>query len=122
MVLTAFAPLGKVLTEEGRVNVKQLATELDLTVPMLAFALGRSSRWINEHPTARSLQPAALELVDAVNALAQSLGGMKFARAWFKTPNRDFAGRTPADILRSEPNAREAIVGVIGAIVTHEPD
>jgi Protein of unknown function (DUF2384) len=122
MTLTALAPLGPVLTDQGRVDVKRLSLELDLPVPALAPALGRSSRWVNEHPTAASLQPAALELVDAINALAESLGGMKFARAWLKTPNAEFAARTPADILRHEKNGRSAVVGLIWAVVTHQPD
>jgi hypothetical protein len=122
MALHALAPLGSVLTDLGRVDIKRLSVELDLSVPALAPALGRSSRWVNEHPTAASLQPAALELVAAINALAQSLGGMKFARAWLKTPNEQFAHRTPADVLRYETNGRSAVVGLIWGIVTHQPD
>ncbi|MDB5073253.1 MAG: hypothetical protein JWM87_4364 [Candidatus Eremiobacteraeota bacterium] len=122
MALSALAPLGTVLTDLGRVDIKRLSAELDLPVPALAPALGRSSRWINEHPTAASFQPAALELVDAINALARSLGGMKFARAWLKTPNPQFAQRTPADVLRFETNGRSAVVGLIRGIVTHQPD
>lgn len=121
MPLTLIAPLGNVLTDFGRVDVKKLAHELDLTVPKLAPALGKSTRWLNENPTAPSIQAAALQLVGAMNALADSLGGLKFANAWLKTPTDEFAKRSPANVLQHEPNGLDAVIGLIDAIVSGEP-
>ncbi len=121
MPLTLIAPLGNVLTDAGRVDAKKLAHELDMTIPKIAPALGKSARWLNENPTAPSIQAAALQLVDAMNALADSLGGLKFANAWLKTPTDEFAKRSPAEVLQREPNGLEAVIGLIDAIVSGEP-
>lgn len=121
MPLTLLAPLGSVLTDVGRVDAKKLAHKLDLSIPKLAPALGKSARWLNDNPTAPSIQAPALQIVDALNALADSLGGLKFANAWLKTPTREF-GRTPAEILQKEPHGRATVIALIDAIVNGEPD
>jgi hypothetical protein len=64
------AALGSVLTAQGRVDVKALARELDVTLPVLARTLGKSPQFLREYPTAPSVQPRALQLVDRVNEIA----------------------------------------------------
>jgi hypothetical protein len=119
MAITFTAPIGAVLTQEGRVNVKQLARELDVTLPQIARVLGRSPQFLRERPTAPSVQPRALQIVDRLNSLAGALGGLKFAIAWLKTPSPELGNISALDAL-----ATRFDVGIthIDGWLTMQPD
>jgi DNA-binding protein HU-beta len=93
------APLGDVLTDEGRIDAKALARRLDVTVPRIARILGKSPQFLREYPTAPSVQPRALRLVDRVNSLAGQMGGLKYAIAWLKTPSHELGEISVLDAL-----------------------
>jgi hypothetical protein len=123
MAITLTAPLGNVITDEGRVDVKSLARSIDVTVPSIARTLHKSARYLHDHPTARSVQPRALQLVDRVNTLAGELGGLKFALAWLKTPTPELGGRSAMDLITSgEDRDFEVALGHIDSFLMADPD
>ncbi len=123
MALTLTAPLGNVITDEGRVDVKSLAQKIDITVPSIAKALGKSARFLNDHPTARSIQPRALLLVDRVNSLAGELGGIKFAVAWLNTPTPELGGKSAMHLITSgEDRSFDIALGHIDSYLMATPD
>jgi uncharacterized protein (DUF2384 family) len=101
MVLTAVAPLNDVITEQGRVDVKSLARTIDVSIPSIARALGLSARYLNGHPTAKSVQPRALQIVSRLSSLAENLGGTKFAVAWLNTPTPELGEKSAIDLITS---------------------
>lgn len=99
MTLTASAPLSDVITEGGRVDVKSLARAIDVSMPRIARALHLSARYLNGHPTAKSVQPRALQIVSRLSSLAEQLGGTKFAVAWLNTPTPDLGEKSAIDLI-----------------------
>jgi hypothetical protein len=116
------APLGGVITEEGRVDAKALARQLDVSVPTIANVLGKSPRLLNDYPTAKSAQRRALTFVDRVNDLAGELGGLKFAIVWLKTPMRDLGGRSALEALEGNDAAFATAIGFIDDFLNAVPD
>jgi hypothetical protein len=117
------APLGNIITNDGRVDVKSLAQKIDLTMPTIAKALGKSVRYLHEKPTARSIQPRALLIVDRVNSLASELGGVNYAVAWLNTPTPELGGKSTMDLITSgEDRSFEVALGFIDSYLTATPD
>jgi hypothetical protein len=122
MTLVLSAPLGRVITEEGRVDAKALARQIDVSVPTIAKVLGKSPRFLNGYPTAKSAQRRALTFVDRVNDLAVELGGLKFAIAWLKTPMREIGGRSALEALEGDDDAFATAIGFIDDFLNAVPD
>ncbi len=122
MALMPNAPLGGVITEEGRVDAKALARQIDVSVPTIANVLGKSPRLLNDYPTAKSAQRRALTFVDRVNDLAGELGGLKFAIVWLKTPMRDLGGRSALEALEGNDAAFNTAIGFIDDFLNAVPD
>ena len=122
MALALNAALGGVITDEGRVNAKTLARRIDVSVPTIARLLGKSARFLNDYPTARSAQRRALTFVDRVNDLAGELGGLNFAIAWLKTPMRELGGRSALEALEGDETAFAATIGFIDDFLNAVPD
>jgi hypothetical protein len=122
MALVLNAPLGGVITDEGRVDAKALAHQIDVSVPTVARLLGKSARFLHDYPTAKSAQRRALAFVDRMNDLAVELGGLKFAVAWLKTPMRELGERTPLDILEGDDAAFTTGIGFIDDFLNAVPD
>lgn len=122
MTITLAAPMGKVITEAGRVDVKILARQIDVTVPTIARVLGKSAKFLNSHPTAPSLQRRALQVVDRVNELAHVLGGVPFAIAFLKTPTKELGERSPLDVLMTDDNGFQAGLSHIDSFLMMDPD
>ncbi len=122
MGLSLNAPLGAVITDEGRVDVKVLALQIDVSVQTIAKVLGKSARFLNGYPTAKCAQKRALILVDRVNDLADQLGGLKFAVAWLKTPMRGLGGRTALQALEGNDDVFETAIGFIDDFLKAVPD
>ncbi len=101
MVLSATAPLNDVITEGGRVDVKSLARAIDISIPIMARVLGLSARYLNGHPTAKSVQPRALQIASRLSSLAENLGGTKFAVAWLNTPTPELGEKSAIDLITS---------------------
>jgi uncharacterized protein (DUF2384 family) len=101
MALTASAPLNEVITQEGRVDIKSLARAIDVSIPSIARTFGLSARYLNGNPTAKSLQPRALQIVSRLNSLAEVLGGTKFAIAWVNTPTPELGGKSAIQLITS---------------------
>lgn len=104
----------------GRVNVRDLAREIDVPIDALAGALGKTTRWLNEEPEAASIQPAASRIVLMVNELAEHLGDKRYALFWLKTPQPEFGDQTPTDYLRA--GHLDLVLGLAGDIVRMVPD
>jgi len=109
MALTHTAPLGNVISDSGRVDAKRLALSIDVTLPTLARALGKSPRRLHDDPTAKSIQTRALQIVDRVNKLAEDLGGTKFALAWLNLPTAELGGESAMDYLTSGDDRKFAV-------------
>jgi hypothetical protein len=122
MALVLNAPLGGVITDEGRVDAKVLAREIDVSVPTIAKLLGKSPRFLNDYPTAKSAQRRALTLVDRVNDLAAELGGLKFAIVWLKTPMRELGDRSAIEVLSGGDDAFAMGIGFIDDYLNAVPD
>jgi hypothetical protein len=122
MALALNAPLGGVITDEGRVDAKALARQIDVSVPTIARVLGKSPRFLNDYPTAKSAQRRALTLVDRVNDLAGELGGLKFAIVWLKTPMRELGGRSALEALAGTDDAFATAIGFIDDFLNAVPD
>lgn len=122
MALVLNAPLGGVITDEGRVDAKALARQIDVTVPTIAKVLGKSPRFLHDYPTAKSAQRRALAFVDRVNDLAVELGGLKFAIAWLKTPMRELGRRAPLEVLEGDDDAFATAIGFIDDFINAVPD
>jgi hypothetical protein len=114
--------MGKVITDEGRVDVKILARQIDVTVPTIAKLLGKSPKFLNSHPTAPSFQPRALQIVDRVNELAHALGGVPFAIAFLKTPTKELGEKSPLDLLKTDENGFQAGLNYIDSFLMMDPD
>jgi len=122
MALTLTSPARQRHHDEGRVDVKSLARSIDVTVPSIARTLHKSARYLHDHPTARSVQPRALQLVDRVNTLAGELGGLKFALAWLKTPTPELGGRSAMDLSSAARTATfEVALGHIDSFLNGGP-
>ncbi len=122
MALMPNAPLGGVITEEGRVDAKALARQIDVSIPTIANVLGKSPRLLNDYPTAKSAQRRALTFVDRVNDLASELGGLKFGIAWLKTPMCDLGGRSALEALEGNDAAFATAIGFIDDFLNAVPD
>jgi hypothetical protein len=123
MALTMTDPLSSLITENGRINIKTLAQAIDLTVPKIALALGKSARFLNEHPTAPSVQPRALQLIDRINSLAYLFGGLRFAIAWLKTPTPELGNCSTMDLITAgDDRSFEVALDFIDRRVRLTPD
>jgi hypothetical protein len=122
MVLILNAPLGAVITDEGRVDAKVLAEQIDVTVPTVAKVLGKSARFLREYPSAKSAQRRALSFVDRVNDLAIELGSLKYAIAWLKTPMRELDEKSPIEVLAGDDEAFAIAIGFIDDFLKAVPD
>ena len=123
MELSLTAPLGNVITDDGRVNVTSLARSIDVGVPVIARLFGRSARYLHDHPTAKSFQPRALVVVDRINALAQQLGGVKFALMWLNMLTAELGGESAMDLLTSGDARRfEVAIHHIDSNLKMDPD
>jgi hypothetical protein len=89
-----------VITDQGRIDVKLLATSLDLPMSTIAPALGLKPRTVNDNPTGASLQPKAAVLLAMANDLAIELGEKRFVVLYLKSPRPEFKGKAAADLLR----------------------
>ena len=110
----------RAISENGRVNVRELASEIDVPVDALAGALGKTARWLNMEPEAASVQAAAGRIVQMVNELAEFLGDKRYAIFWLKTPQPEFGEQTPIDYLRA--GHLDLVVGLARDIVFMVPD
>ncbi len=108
------------ISQNGRVNVRDLAQEIDVPLEVLAAALGKSTRWLNADPEAASIQPNAVRIVGMVNDLAEHLGEKRYALFWLKTPQPEFGNATPIDYLRE--GRLELVLGLANDIVRMVPD
>lgn len=122
MALVLNAPLGGVITDEGRVDAKALARHIDVSVPTIAKVLGKSARFLHDYPTAKSAQRRALTFVDRVNDLAGEFGGLKFAIAWLKTPMRELGGCSALEVLEGDDAAFATAIGFIDDFLNAVPD
>jgi hypothetical protein len=122
MAVVLNAPLGGVITEEGRVDAKSLARHIDVSIPAIAKVLGKSPRFLHDYPAAKSAQRRALAFVDRVNDLAVELGGLKFAIAWLKTPTRELGDHSPLEVLEGDDKAFATAIGFIDDFLKAVPD
>jgi transcriptional regulator with XRE-family HTH domain len=88
-----------VVHASGRIDTKALATALDLSLPQLASILGVTPRTLQRTDTSKAVQPAAKQLVQMMNELAEALGERRFAIHWLTTPQRQLSSETPLSWL-----------------------
>ena len=122
MAIAARTPMSDILTDAGRVDVKRLAREIDVTIPTLAKVLGKTANFLNAHPDAPSLQPRALQIANRVNELAGELGGLRFAVAFLKTPTRELGERSPLEVLANGESGYQAALSMIDSFLAMDPD
>jgi putative toxin-antitoxin system antitoxin component (TIGR02293 family) len=91
----------------------------DISLKQLAAALDLSERSLQRRKGEGRLSPAESDriyrLARIVALAKQYLGEEALAHRWLKRPNRALGGKTPLEVLDTEPGAR-MVEGVLGRI------
>jgi hypothetical protein len=89
----------EVLTENGSIDLKLLASTLSLPLSTIAAAIGCEPRIIDDDPAPENFQKKATQLLSIVNDLAVELGEQRLVVLYLNSPQPAFSGRSAVDLL-----------------------
>jgi Protein of unknown function (DUF2384) len=88
--------------ESGRLDAARIARELNVTVSMIAEAIGRKAPGVRKHPDASSLQGELRRIYRIWVALVDLYAGdKKHARIFLNAPNRNLENRAPIEFIEN---------------------
>jgi hypothetical protein len=88
--------------ETGRLDAARIARELNVSVGMIAEAIGRKAPGVRKHPDASSLQAELRRIYRIWVALVDLYAGDKtHARIFLNAPNRNLENRAPIEFIEN---------------------
>jgi hypothetical protein len=104
--MAAYAPARSSLVpalhdpRSGRIDAKLVATYLDVPLSALARAVGKDYKAVFKSPASAPLQPLLAPIHRTVVAAERIFGGRRSrAVAWMNSPNKQFDGITPMQLV-----------------------
>lgn len=86
--------------EDGHVDVDKTADVMDISRSQLAEVFGLTSEQIRPERLSEKAAERVKELAAALDYVAETFNGdIKKTKYWIKTPNINFGGSTPRDLI-----------------------
>ena len=103
--MAAYAPARSSLVpalhdpRSGRIDAKLVAAYLDVPLSTLARAVGKDYKAVFKSPGSAALQARLAPIHRTVVAMERVLGSRSSALAWLNSPNKQFDGITPMQLV-----------------------
>jgi uncharacterized protein (DUF2384 family) len=117
---TTYAPkIRSVFEESGKVNVRELATIMDVSLRKVASGIGVTEGAVRNRPDSDRAQPGAQRIVNVLQRAYASIGDWKETMIWLRSNRRDLSGLSPLDLIIS--GRGEIVEDLLDNIETGQP-
>jgi len=83
----------------GYVDYRRLREQLGIRSIKLAKAIGKTQRYLQKNPQAEGIQKELRKLAYLMVLLKEMLGSREEISIWLNSPNPDYEGLTPLEII-----------------------
>lgn len=117
---TTYAPkIRKAFEDSGKVNVRNLASMMDVSVRTISRGLGVTEGAVRRNSATDRAQPAARKMVDVLQRAYDEFGDWKDTMIWLRTQRDDLSGHSPLDLILS--GRGEVVDDLISNIESGQP-
>lgn len=86
--------------DSGRLDAKKISAVFDLPVTTIAGCIGKPRATVDKTPDSNAVQPGLHHFERLAGGLLAITGSIKGLRIWLNSPNAEFEGHTPLEVIK----------------------